>query len=420
MDRICIVLFSVAIGCGGSGADPGGTLDHGGPPPADAPGSPEAGAAQDGASSEDAGVPESGASDAGTTSTKCASGAMCDGKTGTCTEPRVCGPSGPCLDGGVVNGAHVASITTPIAYPSCQQGDALRKWSDAVNGQPRAACVFTPVGASAASTRPLVIYLHGSGSSAASVYTVTSLRAKAATYDLTGDPKRPGFHLVADQGRNEEAAPNGGGAGQGHDWYYRDLSTNTTGSDLRNIDRLIDELALTGAIDTKRIYIIGYSNGAFSGMLYTLARYATPTPGGNFIAASAIYGGSSPLAEPQAGLVDCRYNPLPTAAVSMLMVQRACDWEPCDATQRATMGRPPGYSLADWLVTLRTQIGAHDATSILLDDTGHVAGACDNGATCTIARGQTNHGHWPNGVHDGSGIDYEPTMLDYLKAHPHP
>jgi dienelactone hydrolase len=204
-----------------------------------------------------------------------------------------------------------------------------------------------------------------------------------------------------------------------HEVYYRDLRSPTTSSDLRNIDRLIDEFVATGTIDPKRIYVIGYSNGGFAGMLYTLARTSTPTPGGNNIAASAIYGASSPLYEPAAGETDCRYQPFPTSPVAMLMVQRACDWEPCDATQQATMGRPPGYSLADWVTTLRTSIGASDATSLLLDDGAHVGTACDNGPTCTVARGQTNHQHWPNGLHDGSGIDHEPDMLDYLKNHPH-
>jgi hypothetical protein len=104
----------------------------------------------------------------------------------------------------------------------------------------------------------------------------------------------------------------------------------------------------------------------------------------------------------------------------MMMVQHSCDWEPCDATQRITMGRPPGYSLADWVTTLQTQIGARDATTLLLDNTSHVVTACDNSPSCTVTLGRTNHGHWPNGVHDGTGLDYEPNMLDYLKNHPHP
>jgi poly(3-hydroxybutyrate) depolymerase len=160
--------------------------------------------------------------------------------------------------------------------------DTLRQWTDSVDGQQRAACVFTPTGASAASPRPLLIWLGGTGQGAGDVYHTTSLRTKAPSYDLTGDSSRPGFFLIADQPRNIYLAspPHQENEwGSERDWFYRDLSTATRSADLRAVDRLIDDFVATGAVDPKRIYMTGYSNGAFTGMLYTIARYSTPDAG---------------------------------------------------------------------------------------------------------------------------------------------
>jgi pimeloyl-ACP methyl ester carboxylesterase len=350
----------------------------------------------------------------------CASGAFCDGLTGLCAEEPVCSPASPCATA-TVNGNKVTNETSAFSPPTCNRNgfnDApARTWTDAVNGQSRAACVFVP---SATLPLPLVLFLHGSGTSGDQVYTTTLLRAKAATFDLTGDPARPGFVLASDTARIVQSTLPGGNGAQVHEVYFRDFRSPSSSSDFRNFDRLIDELVATGKIDPKRIYIVGYSNGGFAGQLYGLARYATPTPGGNYVAAVAVYGAASPLYEPMAGLDGCRFQPFPHVALPIMIVHRACDWEPCDATQLVTMGRPPGYSIGDWLTTLTTQIGSVDSTGVTLDDTGHIVTACDNGPTCTISRGLTNHGHWPDGQHDGGGIDHEPEMLAFLRAHPHP
>ena len=360
---------------------------------------------------------------ADSTAASCASGAFCDGVTGLCAEEPVCSVASPCATA-TVNGNKVTNETSAFSPPTCNRNgfnDAPpRTWTDAVNGQARAACVYVPPNASTTLQRPLILFLHGSGTSGDQVYTTTLLRAKAATFDLTGDPMRPGFVLASDTARIVHGTLPGGNGAQVHEVYFRDFGSPSSSSDFRNFDRLIDELVATGKVDPKRIYIVGYSNGGFAGQLYGLARYSTPTPGGNYVAAVALYGAASPLYEPMAGLDACRYQPFPHVALPIMILHRACDWEPCDATQLVTMGRPPGYSIADWLTTLATQIGSIDSIGMILDDAGNVVTACDNGPTCTISRGLTNHGHWPDGQHDGGGIDHEPDMLAFLRAHPHP
>jgi hypothetical protein len=75
-----------------------------------------------------------------------------------------------------------------------------------------------------------------------------------------------------------------------HDYLFRDLSTDSCSPDIRSADRLIDDLVATGAIDRSRIYVAGWSNGAYFSELYAIARFTTPTPGGNHVASAVAYG----------------------------------------------------------------------------------------------------------------------------------
>jgi hypothetical protein len=43
---------------------------------------------------------------------------------------------------------------------------------------------------------------------------------------------------------------------------------------------------------------------------------------------------------------------------------------------------------------------------------------CTPPPQCTPAVSLLNHVRWPDGVADGSGIDHEPEMLDFLRARP--
>jgi poly(3-hydroxybutyrate) depolymerase len=325
----------------------------------------------------------------------CASGALCDGKTGLCGPTSTCTASAPCTNAlvGLDTNATLSNILTP---PACHTGSATRasfddgaprSWTDAVNGDPRAACVYKPSGTSAAALRPLVVYLHGSGGSADAIYDSTSLRAKAPTFDITGDTSRPGFVLASDQGRNMTNA-NGNAPAARHDLYDRDLASPSTNPDIRNLDKLIDDLVAEGGIDRARIFLMGWSNGAFFAQLYGFARYDTPTPGGNRVAAVAVFDGADPYAKPtDADPEGCSYVAPPHVALPVMIVHRACSIVSCDADQRVSLGEPPGFDVESWIAR----------------------------AIATL-----EHIAWPDGVADKSGTDYEPEMLRYLAAHPHP
>jgi hypothetical protein len=127
----------------------------------------------------------------------------CDPNVGLCAPAPICSPLAPCTIGS--NEITLPDcMTTASGRPVYDDAPALM-WNDAVTGEQRAACVFHPTGASPASLRPLVMFFHNPDGSADTVYNATSLRTKATSFVLSGDPTRPGFVLVADQGRNLHA-----------------------------------------------------------------------------------------------------------------------------------------------------------------------------------------------------------------------
>ena len=87
--------------------------------------------------------------------------------------------------------------------------------------------------------------------------------------------------------------------------------------DAATIDHFIAETAGTGKVDTRRIYVTGWSNGAAMGLLYALNR---PN-----VAAVAIYSGPDPF-----GALDdpCHQKPVSGAPANNIEVRistiRAC------------------------------------------------------------------------------------------------
>ncbi len=53
----------------------------------------------------------------------------------------------------------------------------------------------------------------------------------------------------------------------------------------------------------------------------------------------------------------------------------------------------------------------------LILSSGKLEPACMLPKLCPPSDWATNHGRWPNGIDDGTGVDFEPEMLDFLKTH---
>ncbi|MGH7296002.1 MAG: hypothetical protein ACRELB_13760, partial [Polyangiaceae bacterium] len=373
----------------------------------------------------------------------------CNGTNGIAAPICSCTASAPCScetipfcnrfcpDGGTMT----SSLDVPLCKTSSTCGGKhlvfddgpAAVWTDATGGaQQRAYCLYSPPTASAASQRPLVVFLHGSGGSADDVYDATSLRAKAPTFDLVGGGTRTGFFLASDQGRNV-ANPNGDlGAAPRHDIYFRDLASPSKNPDVRAIDHLIDSIASGGAVDPARIYLVGWSNGAFFAALYALARYSTPTPGGFEVAGATVFAGGDPFDDARDGDDGaCSYRPYPQAPAAIYVIHRGCDSAvACDASQNQQFSNPPGYDVADWVTTLTGSVGATVQDVILSSAGAQVAQCDDNFSLCTSAVGLLNHISWPDGLAtedakakndwEGAAVGGTPGMLGFLGAHPHP
>lgn len=361
----------------------------------------------------------------------------CNPSTGLDAPLPVCSPTYPCTN--VAKELNVPVLTSSSEKPTCRtstdavlagrvlfdDGEPL-EWTDPA-GVVRYTCLFWPAGATTDSTRPLVVFLHGGGAGMAStVYDFTSLRMKAASYDLSGDPVRPGFALLSIQGRNLHYPTYNPRDGHHHDFYYRDLASPSTNPDLANLDRLIDDVAADGRVDPSRIYLMGWSNGGFFSQMAAVARHDRPTPGGQRIAAAAVFSAADPFnntSEEQSP--SCRLDPYPTSAVPLFIASRACDVVACDQPQADGLRwqgfvTEPGHVVAPWIADLQAVVRDPNAGWRIVTGTGTVAGRCTAAAQCTPTIATLNHLRWPDGVADGSGIDHERAMLDFLRSHPLP
>jgi predicted esterase len=320
-------------------------------------------------------------------------------------------------------------VTTEITLPACKTSDNSRStfddsppttWTDSVDGDQRAACVYVPDSASPSAQVPLVIFLHGSHGTADDVYDHMSLRSKATSFDLGGNGGNTGFALISAQGRNLHwMGPNP--AGSHHDYLFRDLASPSMNPDIRALDHLIDEQVAGGKIDANRIYLMGWSNGAFMAEAYGVARHVTATPGGNHVAAIVSYAGADPFNTPDAGNTACQLAPYPSSSLPMYLIHRSCDaLVACDTAQQAKFNGPPGYAVEDWLTLAAVPSGLGDPnlSDQIVDYQGASVASCTAPAICTEVTGATNHIRWPDGIADKGGHDWEPQMLGFLRDHP--
>jgi poly(3-hydroxybutyrate) depolymerase len=290
------------------------------------------------------------------------------------------------------------------------------EYTDSAADSPtRYACVYWS-SATTSAPLPLVVWFHGAQGSADDLYSSTGLRTKAISFALSQAAGRTGFVVAAVQGRNLQW-PSLNPPGTHHDIYYRDLASPSANPDVRSADHLIDTLVASGKVDPKQIYVMGWSNGAFFAQLYSIARATTATPGGNTVAAAAVYAGADPFANTTpTQSPSCALSPYPQSKVPIRIVHRDCDAAvACDAQQQSSFGLAPGFDVTDWLTTAAASSGVGDpnVSQSLIDGEARAVTAC--ATVCTKAVGALNHTHWP----DGSGadkVDWEPSMLQFLQG----
>lgn len=287
-------------------------------------------------------------------------------------------------------------------------------------------CEYRPPGASSSSKRPLVIFFPGSGGNGQTVYDFTSLRNKAIDFDLSGDGARPGYILVSPQARNLHWPTEDHQDGSKYDTYHRNTGYNSSNIDIQFLDALIDTLVSEGIVESSRIYVMGWSNGGRFAALYGIARYSTPTPGGNKIAAASIYSAGNPYANIEHGTSpSCELKNYPKTNLPYYLITRTCDVITCNLahadyfTNTNGFVITPGNVASQWVDNLINRCGNTTVTWKLISDTAEWETACATlGPSCDGKTGVRNHLRWPDGIDDGSSFDREDEMLNFLKANP--
>jgi len=311
-------------------------------------------------------------------------------------------------------------IVQDITQLTCSGGTMMAAWSDP-DGTPRRACLYEPASASPATPLPLVVYIHPSLFTADTLTAATNILDYQNTADLTGDPARPGFIVVAPEGRaTNHFYPQPDDQGTGWDNWYRQLDkrggdvvvddvTYPQNVDAATIDHFIDEEVATGKVDPRRIYVTGWSNGSAMGILYSLNRRR--------IAAAAVYTAPNPF---EAFNDPCPQQPVTHRArsdgelrlsnrrVPIYHVHNACD----------IAGICPNGELL-----LAQLLGVHArVTDVIIDGAQQQVSTCDPGCGTNpdadmsfednprgFTEGSQNHTRWPTA--------WTQSMLDFFREH---
>lgn len=339
----------------------------------------------------------------------------CGGASGDNSPPEICGPFGD----------PSAAVISEVR-PSCSPGKLVGPWKD-YDGIDRYACLYQPKASHTSSKLlgpvtklPMIVYLHPSLFSAGWI-TLTNLLNYQDSVSLTGDPKQTGYIVLAPEGRKTtHYYPFPDNKGIGWDNWYRQLNPAgevTVGNskfrpnvDALAIDHFIAEQVAAGSVDTARIYISGWSNGAAMAILYALNRPA--------IASAAVYSAPNPFG----ALVDsCPQTPVAGHPADNHQIQIFNPHVPtmhihnaCDISGIC----PNGEQL-----TAQLRAAGVSVDGVLLDSYRHRVDACSNncgtdpnGGSLGLANiwggtvGTINHARWPS--------DWTPAMLDFFRSHP--
>src|SRR5579862_9091068 len=328
--------------------------------------------------------------------------------TGDSTAPTACGPFGD----------PSAAIISEV-IPSCGEGKLLGPWKDA-DRIDRYACLYEPKSIRTNSKLPMIIYLHPSLFSAGWI-TQTNILELQNSVSLSDDPKNVGYLVLAPEGRKTtHYYPFPDDKGIGWDNWYRQLNPagdvkigDTTwreNADAAAIDHFIAAEVATGKIDTDRIYLSGWSNGAAMGYLYALNR---PN-----IAAAAVYSAPNPFGAfndqcpqtPVSGLPASDkqiqiFNP----AARVMHVHNACDVGGIcpNGEQLATELNASGVVVDDVILDNRHQ-QVHACTDSCGTDQQAPVKSTASATGSLIGLG--NHMRWPK--------EWTPAMLDFFRQHP--
>jgi predicted esterase len=335
----------------------------------------------------------------------CLLNAACSTATGP--SAKACGPFGD-----------RPAVKIEAEQPLCVGGVRLGPWKDS-NGSERYACLYEPATGASTGALPLVVYLHPSLFGTETIY-LTNLLHYQNSMALDGDGPR-GFIVLEPGGRKtSHFYPFPDQKGIGWDNWYRQL--NPAGDvkvggtlykenvDAATIDHFIAEESGAGRVDTRRIYLTGWSNGAAMAYLYALNRpnvaalavYSAPDPFGAFDDQCP----QKPVAHPASEDAEIQiFNP----GLPSLHIHNNCD----------AAGICPNCE------QLTSQLAAAGVTvtDIIVDSVGGQVSGCmnacgtnPNGDPDPLSNslgwtvGLANHSRWP--------LTWTRRMLEFFRDHP--
>lgn len=320
--------------------------------------------------------------------------------------PMKCGPFGD-----------PPAVTISDSKPDCPGGKILGPWKDG-NGFDRYACLFEPD--SSNGPRPLVIFLHPSLLSADTIH-LTNLLHYRNSYPLSDDSNHPGFSVLAPEGLSQQHQyPVPDARGKGWDNWYRQLSPKGSvlkgdyryreNVDASTIDHFVADQVAAGKVDTQRVFVTGWSNGAAMGLLYALNRptiaalavYSAPDPFGAFNDPCP----QTPVKKPPADDGEVQvYNP----GLPVMHVHNNCDIAGIcpNSEQLAIQLRAIGVEVEDTIINF----AGHQVSQCMRS-----CGTNPNGDTAPLSDplgwslGLANHLRWP--------LNWTAAMLDFFRSHP--
>ena len=276
----------------------------------------------------------------------------------------------------------------PVTFPLVAEDGELLSWEQ--NSVKRYACLNYPNQVESQDHKwPLIIYIHGSLVTPMSIYTFgRELFNLRDDYQLSDNDSIKGFILLSPEGRIAKPwKGNGPETGEGFHWdeWYRNPEKNL---DALAIDHFLDEVVSTGNVDTSRIYVFGWSNGAYMTVLYSTWRSSR-------IAAMGQYAGANPWSR-----TPCPVEMTYTKQVPLILLRNLCDaLVPCDSTNA-------------WISTLQSLNWPFEYHSLnILGEITNPTETCSTDPDCSKDLGLFIHMRWPK---------QEPLeeMLEFFKLHP--
>jgi len=259
------------------------------------------------------------------------------------------------------------------------------------NGTPRHACILIT---DASKTLPLLVWLHPSLSEPTSILETNLVLAAYITY-LSSDGGPCGYNILLPFGRNTtHIYPAPDNQGLGWDNWYRNYNRSdpALNVDVETIDYFIDQVLHNPSndfsIDTSRVFMSGWSNGAAMAV-----EYALNTPG---IAAAAVYSAPDPYRDYQD---PCAQTPEPPYLTPVLILYNKCDLIGICETG------------TEFIQDLNTRYPTNlTAEYVIFNILYEIVTTCNPLCTTEIGLGLVDHIRWP--------IVLNYLLFNFLRAHP--